>query len=83
MGLSPEEEDAFAAIASVLAASRRPRLPWGVLAVSIGVVGVAVVGALLLGVPGRLAGLFSLTFVMALVAGLLLIARSDRHANRF
>ncbi len=80
-GLSPEEEEAFASIAFTFGA-RQARIPWGLVAVCVPVVGVAVVGAALLGVPGAALVTFVLTFVMALAVGLLVLAISDRRVRR-
>jgi hypothetical protein len=79
--LSPEEEDAFAAIAFGLGDRERTRIPWRIVTVSVPVVGIGVIGAALLGAPGAAVVLFCLTFTVALSLGLLVVAVSDRRTR--
>lgn len=80
MRLSPEEEAAFASIASRLSSPAEFLVSWVGVAVSVVLVGVAVVAAALLGLPGQLVAYFCGTFAVALTAGLLLVARwNHRH----
>ena len=81
MGLSPEEEDSFAAIVAQLGRRRDRMVPWAIVLVSAAVVGVASEVAVLLGVHHHFAALFYATFVVALVAGLLSIVVVRRRAR--
>jgi hypothetical protein len=82
MRLSPEEEAAFAAIAYDLEGRRSRPIPWSVVTVAVAVVGVAVLGAWLSGVPGSVVEVFCLAFVVALAVGLSLLAFADRRRRR-
>ena len=82
MGLSPEEEAVFAAIALDLEGRWSAGIPWSVVAVAVAVVGVAVVGAWLSGVDTRVVSLFCAAFTVALGVGLLVVALSDRRRRR-
>ena len=82
MGLSPEEEVAFAAIAQNLERRWSAGIPWSVVAVSVAVVGVAVVGALLSGVAASVVSVFCLAFSVGLAVGLLVVALLDRRKRR-
>jgi uncharacterized Tic20 family protein len=81
MGLSPEEEAAFASIAFRLGERTQTLVSWLGVGVCVAVVGVVVGLSVLLGIPGELIALFCLAFVVALTAGLLLIVRSGRRAR--
>jgi hypothetical protein len=79
MGLSPDEENEFAWIARHLGKLGRPRIPWDVVAGGVAIASIAVVGALMLGVSGRIVAFGTVTFVVGLAVGLILIGLSDRR----
>jgi hypothetical protein len=79
MGLSPDEEAAFAAIAYDLEARGSGGIPWSVVAVGVAVVGIGVLGAWLSGLPGAAVDVFCLAFTLGLAAGLSLLALADRR----
>jgi hypothetical protein len=82
MGLSPEEEAVFAAITYDLERRRSRPIPWSVVCVAVAVVGVAVLGAWLSGLPGSVVEVFCLAFVVALTVGLSLLAFGERRSRR-
>ncbi len=83
VGLSPEEEHAFAAIVYELGGGRHREIPWKLVAISVLVVVVfGVLAGFLLGLPAPALILFSATFAVGLSAGLLVISQRDRRSRR-
>ena len=82
LALSPEEEDAFAAIARQVERGGPTRIPWAVVVACVGVVGAGVTAALLLGAPIAVVGPFCATFTVGLTAGLVAIALRRRKRLR-
>ena len=83
MGLSPGEEDNFAAIVSHLARRRGGGIPWWFVVPSVVIVTIVVAMAVLLGLHHHFASLFYGTFALALATGLLLIVFVDRRDRPF
>ena len=82
MGLLPEEEEAFARIASELRGLKSRRVPWPIVTVCVCLVAVGVAVGALLGVPAIAVLVYCVTFVVALATGLLAFALSDRRRRR-
>jgi hypothetical protein len=82
VGLPPEEEEAFARIVSQLRELGPSKVPWGAAAVCVCVVAASVAVGILVGLPGVVVGVYCATFIVALSAGLLALARSDRRRRK-
>ena len=82
VGLLPEEEEAFARIVSHLRGLGPSDVPWGAAVACVCVVAVAVAVGILVGLPGVVVVVYCATFMVALAAGLVALARSDRRRRR-
>ena len=82
MGLPPEEEEAFSRIVSELRRLGPSNVPWGAAVVCVCVVAVAVAVGILVGLPGVVVVVYCATFMVALGAGLVALARSDRRRRK-
>lgn len=82
MGLLPEEEEAFARIASELRGLESRQVPWPIATVCVCLVAVGVAVGALLGVPGIAVLVYCVTFIVALAIGLLAFVVADRRRPR-
>jgi hypothetical protein len=82
VGLLPEEEEAFARIVSQLRGLGPSKVPWGAAAACVCVVAVGVAVGILVGLAAIVVLVYCATFILALSAGLLALALSDRRHRR-
>lgn len=82
MGLLPEEEEAFARIASDLRGLGSRRVPWAIATLCVCLVAVGVSIGALGGASLIVVAIYCVTFVVTLATGLLALALSDKRRRR-
>lgn len=82
MGLLPEEEEAFARIASELRGLESRTFPWAITTLCVCLVAGGVTVGALRGVPGIAVVVYCVTFAVALAIGLLAFALSNKRRRQ-